>query len=136
MLKRFAVKFAQFLLKQDLSQDLKLKLMTSILENLHALPFRDIIVVDDSGKLLVNNRQLDIEQTIQLQESARSALQSVALKVINDQVSFNAITLGVHKVERPEQMVFSRAAIWWGQQQLQLLKLLAGDTGTSPDIEA
>lgn len=132
-MQKFAVKLAQFLLKQNLSPELRMSLTTTILENLHALPFRDIILVNEKNILLVNGRQLDLEQTIQLRESARGALQSVALNLINDQVLFNAVTLGVHKVERPEQMMFSRAAIWWGQQQHSLLKLLAGDNGTSPN---
>lgn len=124
-----------YLLKRDLSEKMKLKLSTLLLENFHALPFRDIITVNEKGVLLVSGRQLDIEQTISLRESASGALQSVALKLINDQVLFNAVSLGVHKVERPEQMMFSRAAIWWGQQQHELLKLLAGDIGTSPNLE-
>lgn len=133
-MQRIAVKLAQYLLRQNLSQELRLKLMSSILDNLQALPFRDIISVDDKGSLLVNGRKLDIEQTIQLRESATSALQSTALKLVTDQVLFNAVTLGVHKVERPEQMIFSRAAIWWGQQQHELLKLLSGNvTSTEED---
>jgi len=135
MIENFTVWLISRLLKRSLSQDVKLKLTTLILENFHALPFRDIITISDKGVLLVGGRQLDIEQTIQIRESATNALQSVALKLINDQVLFNAVSIGVHKVEKPEQMMFSRAAIWWGQQQHELLKLLAGDTGTSPDLE-
>lgn len=131
-MKRLAVWLTQFLLKQKLSKELRVKLMTSILDNLQALPFREIIRVNEQGVLLVNDRTLDIESTVQLRESAHAALQSVALKLINDQVAFNAVTLGVHKVETPDQMIFSRAAIWWGQQQRSLLQLLAGDDGTSP----
>ncbi len=131
-MKKFAVWLAMKLLKQNLPQELRSKLVTSILDNLQALPFRDIISVNEQGILLVNGRPLDNESGMQLRESSRAALQSVALKFINDQVAFNAVTMGVHKVERPEQMVFSRAAIWWGQQQLIQLRLLAGDDGTSP----
>lgn len=131
-MQKVAVMFAQFLLRQNLSQELRLKLTTSILETLQALPFRDIISVNEKGVMLVNGRQLELEQMIQLRESARGALQSTALKLIEDQVLFNAVTIGVHKLEKTEQILFSRAAIWWGQQQHELLKLLAGDNGTSP----
>lgn len=134
-MQRLAVKLAQFLLKRNLSKELKAKLMTSILDNLRALPFRDIISVNEQGVLLVNNRSLELEQAIQLRESARSALQSVALKFVNDQVSFKAVNIGIHNLETVDQILFSRAAIWWGQQQQNLLHLLAKEDGTSPILE-
>jgi len=127
------VKICIYLLRSvKLTEDSRNKLITCVLDRLHALPFRDIIRRDEQGVLLVNDKTLDVEKSIILKESARGALQSVALKIINDQVAFNAVTLGVHKVEKPEQMMFSRAAIWWGQQQEILLKLLASEDGTSP----
>lgn len=123
------------LLKGDVTEKTKSKLSTLLLEKFHALPFRDIITVNDKGSLLINGRPLDVEQAVKIRESASSALQSIALNLISDQVLFNAVSIGVHKVERPEQMMFSRAAIWWGQQQHELLKLLAGEIGTSPNLE-
>jgi len=128
----FAVKLCLWLLKRaDLSLEDRNKLSTAILDSLQALPLRDIISVDETGSLLVNGRSVGIDEARLLREGARTLLNSPTRKVIRDQVAFQAITLGVHKVEKPEQMFFARAAIWWSQNEENLLKVLAGEQETA-----
>jgi hypothetical protein len=135
-MQRVIIKLVVWLLESNkLSFESRNKLITCILNKLYALPFRDIIKRDEQGVLLVNGKPLDLEGSIVLKDSARGALQSVALKLIREQVAFNAVTLGVHQVQTPDQMIFSRAAIWWGQNEESLLKLLASEDGTTPFVD-
>lgn len=96
-----------------------------VLDKLGALPFKDILTVTGSGQILIQGRSLDIEKVRQLQEAAKSALRNQALLLIREQVAYTAVTHGVHKAEDEKQILFARAALWWGQQELHMLKLLA-----------
>lgn len=67
-----------------------------------------------------------METAARLRESARAAKSNFSLAFIHEQVLYAAIVHGVHKLETPEQSYFSRAAIWWGQQEQQFIAELAG----------
>ena len=133
---RWRLKLVKWLLKTDLNEDEMNYVATLALDNLFALPIRDIITLNDSGTLLVNGRPLTPEVAITLRESARACLQSIARRIIHEQVLYQAVVSGVHKVENNRQMFFSRAAILYAQEEDKLLKLLAGEDdgerGNSP----
>jgi len=129
-MEKLALKLIEWLLKRDLSWETRSKLTSLVLISVDALPVKDIISVDDDGSLLVGGRKMEIEQAIHLRESARAMLGNTAYKVIRDQVAYQAITLGFHKAETERQILFGKAAIWYGQQEEVLLKLLSAD-GTS-----
>lgn len=101
-------------------------LSTAILRKLGALPTGDIITVNESNEILVNGVLLEFESARALREGARAALNNQALRIVRQQVAFNAIKIGVHKAESDSQLYFGRAALWWGQQQDDLLMTLAG----------
>lgn len=126
MWSRLAVWLASKLLSGvSLSTTQRNLLTAAVLDKLGALPFRDILTITGSGQLLLQGRSLDIEKVRQLQESAKAALQSQALLLIREQVAFTAVTNGVHKAEDEKQILFARAALWWGQQEHSMLRLLA-----------
>ncbi len=125
MFGRIAVKLAKFALNRaDLSIEDRAALTTQILSSVAALPFRDMIVISEDGSVLVNGHPLEREEIMKLRDSARMVLNSKAMQLIYDQVAFTAVTLGVHTVETERQMFFARASIWWGQQEIKLLKAL------------
>lgn len=127
MWNKFAVWLTNHALKKaDLSIEQRNKIVIHILISVQALPIYDIISTNDDGTMLINGVPLDVEKAKQLRESAKAALNNVSLKVINQQTLFTAVALGVHTVESEKQMLFSRAAIWFGQQQEKHLKTLAG----------
>lgn len=124
---KIATNLAVFVLKRaSLSVTDRNKLVIHLLDKLGALPFRDIITVDEQGSLLVSGRTVTMEQARVLRDSARGALDSQAFRIIREQVLFQAVTLGTHKAEDEKQMFFARAAIWWGQREDEFLRLLAG----------
>lgn len=101
-------------------------LTTSILNKLSALPLRDMICTDDNGRLVVNGKVVTMEAAQALRESARSAQTNFALNFVHEQVLYTAVVHGVHKLEKPEQSFFSRAAIWYAEEEKKYLKALAG----------
>lgn len=126
---KFSVWLVGFLLKRgNLSLKDRNKLISYILEDLHALPISSIISVSDGGELLLNGRSLDLEKAKQLRESARLALDNVSFKVVNQEVLFMAVVGGLHKALSPEDLYFYRAAIWFGQRLEEQLKILAQRT--------
>jgi hypothetical protein len=62
-----------------------------------------------------------------LRESALAALNNQALKLVHDRTTFAAITSGLHQASNDQQIGFGKAAIWYGQKEIEFLKLLAGD---------
>lgn len=75
-----------------------------------------------------------MEQTLTLRDSAKGALKNKSLQLIHDQVAFAAVSHGVHKLERTEQSFFGRAALWYGQQEREILLALAGGDEDSEGI--
>lgn len=133
MFSKLTAKLARFALRRaDLSIEDRNLLTTLILDGIGALPLRDMIYVNEEGKLLVNGKALSVEGARALRESARGATKNQALKFVNEQVKFNAITFGVHKLETERQSFFCRAALWFGQEQQKLLAILAQE---DPNLE-
>lgn len=126
MLKRFGIKILSYLLKSsELSDEDRSLLTTLVLDNLHALPIRDIISVNDDGSVVVNGRTLTPEQVLAYKESARGALNNSALKLIHEQVNYVAVSQGIHKANSSKDLLFSQSAIWYGQQEIKKLESLA-----------
>lgn len=125
MLGKIAVQLTKFALRQNLSVDDRNALSVFILGTLDALPLRGIISQGSEGEILINGQELDYQKVRHLRESAKAALDNQALKLIMEQVDYVAFTLAAHKVESERQMLFARAALWWGQQVQKDLELLA-----------
>lgn len=127
MFTKLVIKLTLFALKRaDLSLEDRNLLTGLLLERLGALPLRDTITNNEEGKLLVNGRSLDLEGAIRLRASARAVLGSPAYKIVYEQVAYEAVNLGTSKAESAKEMIFARAALWWSQQEISFLKMLAG----------
>jgi len=98
-----------------------------VFEALEAPPIRGIIEQDENRRLMLSGKVLAPEQLMQLQESARNALDSYALKVIRDQIRFRAINDGFLSNQDPtETASFWKAALWYAQEEKNLLQSIAG----------
>lgn len=126
MFQKLAVSLACYLLKQELSIEQKNRLSISILDSLEALPLATTFSYSEEDELLVNGKVISIEQAIVIRESAKVALDNKALVLIRDQVAYEAIVNGVHKVNGDSGQLFMRAALWWEQECHKLLLSLAG----------
>ena len=106
--------------KTKLSLEDRLALTTAILDSLSVLPIDDAIVINPNG-IKINGKALDTDQMIQFSESCRALKDNKARQIINEQVKFLAINMGVHNAVTMEMMYFAKAALWNIQQQEAIL---------------
>lgn len=125
------VKLIKWLLKR-VDNSHRHELFTHVLEATDALPLHGIIVVDDAGKLLIRGKTLDYEQALLLRESAKAVLNSPAWKLVHEQALYLGVSEGFLKAQSEKHVLFGQAAVWFGQQEKDILAILAGDPGNSP----
>ena len=120
-----AVYLTNKLLKNaDLDIKDRIVLTNTLIDKLQ-IPYKDIIKVEEDGRLTINDMNLDFESMKNLHEGAKHLLASKVRQLVRDQVMFRAVSLGVHKGNTNEEIYFSKAAIWNLQQEEELIKLLA-----------
>lgn len=122
---KWSVRIAAWLLSTNLSVEERNALTNAILDRQYALPFHDIITIGQDGKALIKGEPLDYQRALLMQQSAKATLDSPVRQLIREQVAFQAVTIGVHKQKVPEDIIFSKAALWWGQREQELLEILA-----------
>lgn len=103
----------------------KTRVMAHLLKNIGALPLTPAFTVDVSGAIVLNGKTLDMEQTIGLRSSASALQQSSMEKVLNEQMRFLAIQMGVHQGLNPEMIMFSKAALWVIQEREKVIRQIA-----------
>lgn len=108
-------------------------LTTCLLYKVGALPIHEIISTDEQGRIVVNGKVVNRETDRALRESAQAAIRNFALNFVHEQVLYAAVAHGVNKLEKIEQSYFSRAAIWYGQMEKDILTGLAGVEQSEPD---
>ncbi len=103
-------------------------LTNALIHSVQAVPLHAIITVDENRRILVQGEPLDIEQTISLGQSAVALQQSTLLRLIREQVRFTAIDNGFLRNEKADQYQesFYKAALWYAQQEKELIDALAG----------
>ncbi len=116
--------------RKTLTSHERTMLTNKVLDTIHAVPTHAIIVADEN-KLFIGGTELDGERALVMREGAQSALKNPALRAVHEQVLYQAVSLGVHQALTPEQMNFAKAAIWYGEEEVKLLRLLAGPTNFS-----
>jgi hypothetical protein len=105
-------KLVVWALRHNLKLSDKILVTNALLDNLGAIPVRAIISFKEDGTLLINGKPLELEQAIQLRESAKQLLHSQARRLIGEQVKWKAIELAVHNGTSPETILFAKAALW------------------------
>jgi hypothetical protein len=133
MFTNFAIKLAIFCLqraKPTLEQ--RNQLANEVLSTLAALPLSSIITVKD-GSLFVKGNPLGPSEASSLRESARAAMASKAFTLIRDEVLYQAYTFAANKSVNIDQLLFAKAAVWWGQKENDYLLLLSTLGTEDPD---
>lgn len=120
-------KIIAFLLRKNLSVSDRVVLVNAVINRLE-IPTRAIITVDDNRRIVVQGKPLSTEQTQSLQESAFALANNPALKLIRDQVRFQAVDLGyLQNVDSDKyRELFYKAALWYAQEETALIASLAG----------
>jgi hypothetical protein len=100
------------------------KLMNVALDTIGAFPTRAIITTD-GGHTFIRGVPLNGERARVVRESAQQALQNVALQIVHDEVLYRSVANTLHTAVNFEGVQFGKASVWYGQQERELLKILA-----------
>lgn len=100
-------------------------LTNALMKGIDAFPIRSIVVIDGPQNISVQGKQLDGVQVASLRESASAALNNRAISLIRDQVRWKAIEEGFLKSDNPEHQLFYKAALWYAQEEKNLLYQIA-----------
>lgn len=126
MLGKWATKLAVALLRNaTLTNESRQLLTSALLAKLGALPLRARIVVDKSGQIFVDEKQLTLEAARQLHDTSISMQKNFARRFVREQVTYMAIHKGVHENASPEQGLFAKAALWFLQEEDELYRILS-----------
>lgn len=125
MLQRLIATLAVKLLRSHkLTGEQKAKVTSALLDNIGALPIRKIFTFTQQGTILVNGKELTIEQAIALRDSARGFKDSYARRLIHDQLRFLAVEMGVHTGLNADMIMFSKAMLYNFEQEQELIDML------------
>ena len=94
--------------------------LTNALLDKMNVPYKDIMMIDEEGKITINNLELDFETIKSVRENAKLLLESNVRSIVREQVAFRAVAMGIHNGDTPEKIFFSRAALWSMQQEDEL----------------
>lgn len=106
----------EFLESKDLSQEERILVFNYLNKSLNTFPINDVILFRKDGALLYNGLEMTLEQVQNFKQSIDTLKNNAAFKIIGDQVLFKAIQTGVHLGLSTDQIIFSKAAIWFIQQ--------------------
>ena len=106
--------------KADLSLEDRTALITVLLSELNALPLDNTFIVEGQS-VIVNGKELDIDQVIVFRDSCISLKDNFAFKVISNQIRYLATNLGIYKSTNLDQLYFYKTALWNLEQFDKLL---------------
>lgn len=113
-----------FLRKKELSVEERNLITGVLLDSLGAVPLRDILYADDT--LVVDGTPIDdLQAARNLRESADAALTNRALSLIREQVKYESFNAAARTAADAKDLLFYRAALWWGEQVEKKLRFLA-----------
>ncbi len=131
MFQRFVAWFACYLLKyKTLNTENRIRLVNAITTKLAFVPITDIIKIN-GGSISVNGVPLDHEQVMSIRQGATAALQNRALQFVHNQATYEAIKMGIYTVTDMNTALFSKASLWHGSKERELLTSLALITSES-----
>ena len=100
-------------------------LIGMIIENIGAAPLSAMVTQNDVGALMIGGREITVDQAVKIREGARTLLDNVVERLVNEQVKYQAFTFGISSSTSLEHLYFAKAALWWGQEREKILQLLA-----------
>lgn len=97
-----------------------------LLDKLGAIPLRDILYQDtDTGTVMVKGEEIDFRMAQDLRNGANAALDNRTLTLIREQVAYESAVQALAKANTLSDLIFFRAALWWGEQVQKKLEFLA-----------
>lgn len=114
----------EYLKSEKITGEDKTLIISALLENIDALPIREVVSFDEHGTLQINGRQLAPEQMVAFRESAQVLKDNFSRKILNEQVTHLAVKKAIHEGLNPEMIMFGKAALWTQQEMEKLLAVI------------
>jgi hypothetical protein len=110
--------------KASLSMADRVALTNVLLDKLGAFPIGDIVRFTENH-IEINGRNLDTEQYLAFKEAASAMKENFARRVINEQLKYKATEMGIHKAVSLDELFFSKAIIWFINEENILLEKIS-----------
>lgn len=111
-----------WLLKRvQLKKEQKAKLVNELILNFNSIPLQEVIDIRPEGEVYVRGTKLSQEQVADFKLSAMALQNSNARRIINDQLRYKAIELGVKKGFDSDSILFAKAWLYAIQEEENLL---------------
>lgn len=128
MWNRLIVKIVTWALRNSrLSGENKIKITNVLLDNIQAVPFKNIISFSREGTILIRGKEMEPDQAIAFRGAAIALQDNIARKIIHDQVMFEAVKMGIHQGLNQDMIMFSKAAMWYGEEENRLLSSIVAE---------
>lgn len=114
-------KLIKALRKDSLPLEDRTALTAVLMDKIGTLPLESSIVITIQG-IQVNGRVLSTDQVLSFKEGCISLVNNPARKLVRDQVRYLAIVEGIHKGLTPDQILFSKTALWNMQMEDQVIE--------------
>lgn len=103
----------RYLNSTDLSREQRVDLLNYFNKQINAFPVDNCVVVQPTGMLLANGRQMTLEEREAFLQGAKSLLTNPAFNLIADQVMYQAMKVGIHDATEMDHLYFSKTALYF-----------------------
>lgn len=114
----------KFLENEKITGEDRTKVLNALLKNLHAVPIHNVIAFDKQGSAYIRGKKLDPDLAMQVIASIEGIKENFALRLVEEQLTYDAIAMGVHNGLNPETIQFAKAILWVLQQKKELFDKL------------
>lgn len=97
--------------KANLPTEDRIALTNAVTQKLNAPPIGELITLNPNG-LMINGKQLELDDLLAFREACSVLKDNYARKVINEQIRFKAIEMGIDKATTLDTLAFAKACIW------------------------
>ena len=112
----------------ELTREQRIDLLNYFNKQINAFPIQDCVVIQPTGMILANGKQMTLEQREAFLQGARALLSNHAFNLIADQVVYQSMKVGIHDATEMDHLYFSKTAMYFidlFKKYLQTLDKLA-----------
>lgn len=112
----------------ELTREQRIDLLNYFNKQINAFPIQDCVVIQPTGMILANGKQMTLEQREAFLQGARALLSNQAFNLIADQVVYQSMKVGIHDATEMDHLYFSKTAMYFidlFKKYLQTLDRLA-----------
>lgn len=118
----------EYLASHKLTREQRVELLNYFNKEINAFPIDNCVVIQPTGLILANGKQMTLEQRESFLQGAHALLSNQAFNLIADQITYQAMKVGIHDATEMDHLYFSKTALYFVdlfKKYLQNLEKLA-----------